>query len=64
MPSYHRFHGVPNELTHLGALLTSLARPGWTFSTGDSDHHAACGAARIAASTAVGSGEQGVGSGE
>jgi len=44
--------------------LTSLARPGWTFSTGDSDHHAACGAARIAASTAVGSGEQGVGSGE
>jgi len=28
--------------------LTSLARPGWTFSTGDTDHHAACGAARIA----------------
>lgn len=31
--------------------LTSLARPGWTLSCGDSDFHAAIGAARIAASS-------------
>lgn len=28
--------------------LTSLARPGWTLSTGEHDHHAAIGAARLA----------------
>ena len=32
--------------------LTSLARPGWTLACGDSDFHAAVGAARIAASPA------------
>ena len=30
--------------------LTSLARSGWTFDCGDSDFHAACGAARAAQS--------------
>lgn len=29
--------------------LTSLARPDWTLACGTSDHHAACGAARLAA---------------
>ena len=28
--------------------LTSIARPGWTLATGDSDFHAARGAARLA----------------
>ena len=28
--------------------LTVLARPGWTLETGDDDHHAARGAARLA----------------
>jgi len=40
-------------LTHLHSLiaeqLTSLAREGWTLETGDSLHHAASGAARLAA---------------
>jgi hypothetical protein len=28
--------------------LTSVARPGWTLTTGESDYHAACGVARYA----------------
>ncbi len=31
--------------------LTRIARPGWTLSTGSSDFHAACGAARMAQSS-------------
>ena len=27
MPSYHRFHGVPDELRHVGGLLAGMARP-------------------------------------
>ncbi len=27
MPSYHRFHGVPDELRHVSGLVASLARP-------------------------------------
>jgi uncharacterized membrane protein len=27
MPSYYHFHGVPDELSHVGAVLASLARP-------------------------------------
>ena len=30
--------------------LTSVARPGWTLTTGESDYHAACGVARFASS--------------
>jgi len=33
--------------------LTSIAQPGWTLSTGDSDFHAACGVARMAADRAI-----------
>ena len=44
-----RLGPLMNELRdEIEYQLTSLARPGWTFSTGDTDHHAACGAARIA----------------
>jgi len=28
--------------------LTSVTRPGWTLTTGESDYHAACGVARYA----------------
>jgi predicted NBD/HSP70 family sugar kinase len=31
--------------------LTSVARPGWTLTTGESDYHAACGVARYASAT-------------
>ena len=48
--------GIGNRLTHLlpdlrrgiEDRLTSIARAGWTFTTGDSDFHAAQGAARAA----------------
>jgi predicted NBD/HSP70 family sugar kinase len=42
-------HLMPDLRDAIEDQITSLARPGWTFSTGDSDHHAACGAARLAA---------------
>jgi glucokinase len=49
--------GIGNRLAHLlpdlrravEHRLTNIARPGWTLSTGDSDFHAAQGAARAAA---------------
>jgi predicted NBD/HSP70 family sugar kinase len=49
--------GIGNRLGHLlpdlrraiEHRLTNIARPGWTLSTGDSDFHAAQGAARAAA---------------
>lgn len=42
-------HLLPELRKSVEAQLTSLARPGWTLFCGDSDFHAAMGAARIAA---------------
>jgi predicted NBD/HSP70 family sugar kinase len=39
---------LPELRREIDDHLTSLARPGWTLFCGDSDFHAACGAARIA----------------
>jgi predicted NBD/HSP70 family sugar kinase len=41
---------VPDLRAAVEWQLTRVARPGWTFTTADSDYHAACGAARAAAS--------------
>ena len=41
-------HLLPGLRALVGADLTSVARPGWTLSTGDSDFHAAIGAAKLA----------------
>lgn len=43
-------HLLPDLRTAVATQLTSVARPDWTLSCGDSDFHAAIGAARIAAS--------------
>ena len=40
---------VPQIKAAVNQQLTSVARPNWTLFTGDSDFHAACGAARYAA---------------
>lgn len=40
---------LPDLKNRIDDKLTSVARPGWTLSCGDSDFHAAAGAARIAA---------------
>ena len=39
---------VPDLRAAVSHQLTKIARPGWTFSAGDSDFHAAQGAARLA----------------
>jgi predicted NBD/HSP70 family sugar kinase len=41
-------HLVPQLLAAAKMQLTSIARPGWTLTTGDHDHHAAVGAAKMA----------------
>lgn len=43
-------HLLPVLREKVEANLTSLARPGWTFTTGDDDFHAARGAAALAGS--------------
>jgi hypothetical protein len=40
-------HVVPGLKEAVGRNLTSVARPGWTLGAGDSDHHAAQGAAKM-----------------
>jgi predicted NBD/HSP70 family sugar kinase len=42
-------HVLPRLRELVEDRLTNIARPGWTFTTGDSDFHAALGAARLAA---------------
>jgi predicted NBD/HSP70 family sugar kinase len=42
-------HLVPEMRNAIATELTSVARPDWTLSTGDSDYHAATGAAKLAA---------------
>jgi predicted NBD/HSP70 family sugar kinase len=39
---------VPELRSRVEDRLTNIARPGWTLSTGDSDFHAAAGAAKVA----------------
>jgi predicted NBD/HSP70 family sugar kinase len=39
---------LPGLRKHVETHLTSVARPGWTLDVGDSDFHAACGAAGLA----------------
>jgi predicted NBD/HSP70 family sugar kinase len=43
-------HVVAQLRANVDRQLTSIARPGWTLATGDSDFHAAQGAARLAIS--------------
>lgn len=40
---------IPALRQAIATDLTSIARPDWTLDSGDSDYHAACGAARLAA---------------
>jgi hypothetical protein len=41
-------HVVPGLKTLVGTNLTRVAREGWTLEAGDSDYHAAQGAAKMA----------------